>query len=149
MSKQTLLIDLDGTLAEYTGWVSAEHIGAPLPNARAAMYILAKKYTLVCFCARLSQNPESAEFVVKWLARHGFPQMKVTNKKGPAHLSIDDRALLFSGQWTQELLDRIQAFEPWWKANGSGGVPQASPLSSPADAPSESDQRTAAAEPTP
>lgn len=24
-------VDLDGTLAEYTGWVSAEHIGLPVP----------------------------------------------------------------------------------------------------------------------
>lgn len=128
MGKQTIQVDLDGTLAEYNGWVSPQHIGAPIAGARHAMLILAREYNLVCFCGRLTLNPECAEHISKWLQRHGFPHMRITNRKDPAHLCIDDRALTFQGQWNDDLISRIRGFEPWWKQS-----PQSDQASSQSD----------------
>jgi hypothetical protein len=132
MSKQRLLIDADGTLFQYDGWKGSDVWGAPLPNARAAMMLLSRNYELVCFCSRLTQYPECLESLQKHLARHGFPHMKVTNKKDSAHLCIDDRAIQFTGEWNDDLLTKIKSFQPWWKATGSAqsGSPQSYPASS-------------------
>jgi len=117
VSKQTLLIDFDGTLAKYDGWKGLEVLGDPLEKARHAMLILSKHYKLICFTTRLG------DFVEPWLRRHGFPEMEVTNIKKPAHLIIDDRALRFDGQWTDELIEQIRNFEPWWKEKQVGSTP--------------------------
>jgi hypothetical protein len=121
--KPTLQIDLDGTIARYDGWKGLTHIGEPLPNARHAMCILSRKYRLVCYTARASA-PEAVEAVEMYLKKHGFPHMIITNRKDPAHLCIDDRALQFCGVWDDHLLRAIDTFRPWWE-----GAPQSDPAS--------------------
>lgn len=114
MTKQTLQIDFDGTLAKFDGkWRPPDQIGEVLPNARTAMWILSKQYRLICFTARFTEHHE---YVDRWLKKHGFPPMIITNKKDPnAHLTIDDRALTFTGVWDQGIINRIREFRPWWK----------------------------------
>lgn len=109
VSKKTLLVDFDGVLAQYSGWKGPEELGPPLTKARSAMHLLAKDYTLVCFTTR------DPQYVEPWLKRHGFPHMRVTNRKDPAYLQIDDRAICFQGEWTNELLEQIKHFRPWWE----------------------------------
>lgn len=114
MSRQTLLIDFDGTLHEYHGWdnkVGPEErmLNPPLENARHACHILSRDYRLVCFTTR------PVEMVERWLRTWGFPSMKVTNYKEPAHAIIDDRAIQFTGAWTEDLLRQIRDFQPHWR----------------------------------
>jgi len=109
MRKKTLLVDFDGTLSQYTGWKGLTELGPPLPKARQAMCLLARHYKLICFSTR------PAELIEPWLRLHAFPEMEVTNEKKPAHLIIDDRALLFSGEWTDQLLQQIKDFKPHWE----------------------------------
>lgn len=106
--KRTLLIDFDGTLATYTGWKGPDVLGSPLEKARHAMHILDREFRLVCFTTRDKQAVEG------WLSAQGFPQMKVTNFKEPAFLILDDRCISFQGQWTEELLNQVRNFRPWW-----------------------------------
>jgi hypothetical protein len=120
--KKTLLVDFDGTLSDYHGWKGLTEVGPPLPKARKAMILLARKFKLVCFTTR------SAEVVEPWLRAHGFPEMEVTNVKKPAHLIVDDRALRFNGEWTDELLREIEDFAPHWESTHS---PHSSPSHSP------------------
>lgn len=110
-SKPTLLIDFDGTIHKYIGW-NGGIIQGPLEKARHSMHILAAQYRLILFTTRTNTEELRA-----WLLRHGFPPMKVTNIKEPAHLIIDDRALTFEGAWTQEFLNRITSFRPHWEAS--------------------------------
>lgn len=129
MSKRTLLVDFDGVLSNYRGWRGPDQLDSPLPQARHAMHILSKDFTLVCFTTR------PAEPVTKWLLNHGFPHMRVTNIKDPAFLQIDDRAILFKGEWNDELLQTIRTFHPWWEAtfDTSAAAPTLDPASLPAD----------------
>lgn len=108
MPKQTILIDFDGVIHDYKGWAGPESLNLPMPNSRAAMYLLARIYHLVCFTTRPRQ------YVEPWLLLHGFPVMKVTNIKEPAFLLIDDRALTFTGAWNNDFISRITSFSPHW-----------------------------------
>lgn len=111
-AKKTLLIDFDGTIAQYDGWKGLTEVGEPLAKARHALCILSRQFRIVYFTTR-------AAFVVEpWLQRWGFPQGMVTNEKVPAFLIIDDRAVTFTGQWTDELIQQIRDFKPWWEVGG-------------------------------
>lgn len=116
--KQTLALDFDGVLHNYTGW-NGGVLGEPLTNARHACKLLARHFKLVCFTAR-----ENTGEVADWLRRHGFPLMEVTREKGPYFLLVDDRALLFEGLWTDALLNRILHFQPYWHAQQSASLPE-------------------------
>lgn len=107
MAKKLLLVDFDGTLAKYEPTQLFTDLGEPLPHARKAMILLSRTFHLVCFTTRPSELVES------WLRRWGFPTMDVTNIKKPGVI-IDDRAITFKGQWTDELLNQIKIFEPHW-----------------------------------
>lgn len=108
--KPTLLIDFDGVLHEYHGNF-ADLLGHPMPKARAALWQLEPKYRLICFTSRTNQ-----EEIRAWLRRHGFPEMRITNIKEPAHLIIDDRTICFRGVWDNHLLTQITSFTPHWSA---------------------------------
>lgn len=112
MARKTLLIDFDGVLHQYTGEFTP-NLNPPLPQARAACCILAKKYRLVCFTSR------PVEQVEPWLSRWAFPKMLVTNEKLPAFLIIDDRAICFQGVWTDNFIKSIAAFQPHWKTDST------------------------------
>lgn len=108
--RQTILLDFDGVLHNYTGWEGPEKLNSPIEKARAACFALEKKYRLVVFTTRPS------EYVIPWLRKWSFPEMKVTNIKEPAFLIIDDRAITFNGNWSDELLKQIDDFKPYWEA---------------------------------
>lgn len=134
MSKLTLLIDFDATLAEYREWRGPEVVGAPLDKARHAMYILAKDYKLIIFSTRAA-DPLGRMAIEEWLVRHGMPHMKVTDKKEPAHLTIDDRAITFGGVWDDALIQRIREFQPWYKTPTASAEPPTVPQSGQASHP--------------
>lgn len=109
MPKQTILVDFDGVLHDYHGWKGNEELGKPIEKARASMLLLERSFRLVVFTTR------KIEFVKPWLDHYGFPEMKITNIKEPAFLIIDDRALTFTGEWSDGFLSMIKAFAPHWK----------------------------------
>lgn len=123
-TRQTLLIDFDGVLHSYTGWTGPIPTGPPIDKARAALLLLSKTYRIVIFTTR------PAEQTKDWLRRYGFPDLKVTNIKEPAHLIIDDRAITFPGTWSDELLSRITSFNPHWHQDAAP-PPDDSPVSEP------------------
>lgn len=97
----TIAIDLDGTLAYYSGWKGIDHIGDPLPGSRRLVgFLLAEGYKVVIYTTRT--NPEvnggTAEELAKpiyaWLTKHGFDQRVTVALHGKpiAVMYIDDRA---------------------------------------------------------
>lgn len=96
-------MDLDGTLAEYHGWIGPEHIGKPVP----AMLERVKKWIaegveVRIFTARVSvgesEDPTFAEsqrsLIAEWCKKHVGAELRVTNKKDFACIEIwDDRAI--------------------------------------------------------
>ena len=87
-------VDLDGTLAHYTGWRGADHIGEPIP----AMMERVRRWideglTVKIFTARAC-IPAQVPPVQAWLERHGLPALEVTNVKDFGMVELwDDRCI--------------------------------------------------------
>lgn len=112
MAKGWIGVDLDGTLAEYHGWVSEEHIGDPVPKmlARVKKWIAEGKDVRI-FTARadggtvaLSMgNPAGEKFrdverikgiIRAWCVKHIGCELPITNTKDYGMIELwDDRAV--------------------------------------------------------
>jgi hypothetical protein len=87
-------VDLDGTLAEYGGWVGPDHIGEPVP----AMAFRVRKWIedgkdVRIFTAR-AVDPIAAAAVQRWCQQHFCVPLPVTATKDYAMIELwDDRAI--------------------------------------------------------
>ena len=86
-------VDLDGTLAKYSGWKSPTEIGKPVPK----MIDRVKKWLregqrVKIFTARANEK-ETIPVIKKWLVKYGLPALPVTNIKSHDMIEFwDDRA---------------------------------------------------------
>lgn len=87
-------VDLDGTLAHYTGWKGPDDIGDPIPEmAERVREWCEQGITVKIFTARAC-IAEQIQPVRDWLARHGFPDLEVTNVKDFQMIELwDDRCV--------------------------------------------------------
>jgi hypothetical protein len=135
----TIAVDLDGTLAHYSGWKGYHCIGDPLPGAVDVCRTLVEAgHTLFVYTCRCCDAPiigadgggepfavsnpavseSAARHIQIWLRWHGFPLMTVWTGPGKpfADVYLDDRAF------------RIEPMrEPgaWWRfleAVNAGGL---------------------------
>lgn len=101
-------VDLDGTLAHYDGWAGPESIGAPVPlmMTRVREWLRLGKEVRI-FTARACV-PEQIPPIKAWLAKHGLPDLAITNTKdfGMAEL-WDDRCI-------QVMPNTGQTWEEFW-----------------------------------
>lgn len=105
--KLTLLIDLDGTIAEYNGrWSDGKPIGAPLPGAVEAVNRLYEHFRIIIFTTRPREEAE------EWLRSYGVHYDEYIQKP-LSYLIVDDRCLQFTGKWN-ETLRAIGRFKPWY-----------------------------------
>jgi hypothetical protein len=105
-------VDLDGTLAEYSGWKGVEHIGDPIAEmADRVRQWISKGQDVRIFTARVdggsaalnagNQHGELFKEVAKirsivqdWTERHFGVRLEVTNVKDYAMIELwDDRAV--------------------------------------------------------
>lgn len=91
-------VDLDGTLAEYNGWVSENHIGKPIPLMVQRVKAMLKKGTRVkIFTARVCREETRLidEARIKaWCLEHIGQELEVTNIKDYKMIKLyDDRAI--------------------------------------------------------
>jgi len=113
MPKPTLLLDFDGVLSDYhAGWQGPNKLGAPVPGAVDFVRRAVQVFDVVVFSSR-ARYEEMLLAMRAWLARHGFPPMPVTATKPPAFLTLDDRALLFTGVWPQP--EDLLRFRAWYE----------------------------------
>jgi len=87
-------VDLNGTLAHYTGWKGKDNIGKPIPAMmRRVRRWVAQGIRVKIFTAR-AYLPEQAVPVRKWLARHGLGKLEVTCTKDLGMIQLwDDRCV--------------------------------------------------------
>lgn len=98
MRRQSVAIDLDGTLAAYDGWKGLEHIGDPLPGAQDFVRGIREFAKVVIWTTRSNYdvNGPNSHFVVKaWLDKHGFEydEIFVGPVKPLVAAFVDDRAV--------------------------------------------------------
>lgn len=92
-------VDLDGTLAEYHGWVSSEYIGKPIPRMveRVKSWI-AEGLEVRIMTARVSPTKGDADIcrraIVVWLKEHLGTILPITHEKDQFMRELwDDRVV--------------------------------------------------------
>ncbi len=88
-------VDLDGTLAEYHGWIGIHHIGKPItPMVERVERWIDEGKKVKIFTARASEGPAAIEFIHDWLDKQGLPKLEVTNVKDYGMTELwDDRCI--------------------------------------------------------
>jgi hypothetical protein len=88
-------VDLDGTLAKWSGWKDGE-IGEPVPAMMERVYkwLHTPGLEVKIFTARAAMNAEiEIPRIHAWLAQHGLPELEVTCVKDMFMIELwDDRA---------------------------------------------------------
>lgn len=118
-----LCLDFDGVIHSYTsGWKGADVIpDEPVLGAIAFMRLAILVFDVQVFSSRSNQEggiDAMKRWLTEWEEREGFAPYLVEHisfptEKPPAHVSLDDRAIQFTGKWPylSDLLD----FKPWNK----------------------------------
>jgi hypothetical protein len=105
-------VDLNGVLDSYTGWQGPEHFDPPRDGARAFLQALvARGFSVVVFTTRYPDD------VWRWLREYDLEALvaDVTDRKPPAHVFVDDRAVCFRGSF-EDTLAAIETFTAHWEA---------------------------------
>jgi hypothetical protein len=110
--KPRVCLDLDGVLAQYSGWEGLDKIGPPIPGALDFAWSLAEIADIVIFTSRCSLDaggeapttrlsPRQLRIkIIEWLEKYKFPYTDVYTGQGKPRASafIDDRAIYCSPQ---------------------------------------------------
>lgn len=133
MNRPTLCLDFDGVLHSYTsGWVSPSFIpDPPVPGAFEFLLKAIKHFDVQIYSSR-SASDNGREAMRTWLeywARKELPNDEASGwaanglinffnrttqwpiAKPPAFVTIDDRAITFTGVWPE--IETLKAFKPW------------------------------------
>lgn len=116
--KKTVVFDFDGVIHSYTsGWQGVDVIpDPPVPGIKEAIEAIRQTYRVVVISARgTTYGGEKA--IKEYLKKHGIEVDAITTKKPPAVCYVDDRALCFDGR-SEDLLEKINNFKPWYKRDG-------------------------------
>jgi hypothetical protein len=107
---KTILLDLDGVLNTYAGEYKEGYIPPIRSEAIKFLEEISKKYEILIFTTR------NKRLVKQWLSNNKCIKYisKITNKKEPAYLIVDDRCVTFDGNYNNLLL-MINNFKTWYK----------------------------------
>lgn len=121
-NKPILCLDFDGVIHSYwSGWHGANIIeDPPVKGAFEAIEEYAQYFDVHIFSSR-SRQEGGIEAMKSWFQAFGFPcdisgdpkWLKFPEEKPPATVSIDDRAITFTGVFPD--LETLQNFKPWNK----------------------------------
>ena len=122
MNKPILCLDFDGTMHSYaSGWQGAVIIpDPPVDGLYEFLQRASEHFELAVYSAR-SHQEGGIEAMKAWLyfwapdwVTCGLLQgLQFPLEKPPAFLTIDDRALMFTGVWPDP--DALLEFKPWYK----------------------------------
>lgn len=131
MSRMIICIDFDGVIHAYSkGWQDGSIYDNMVPGFATWAAVARSRFRLVIYSSR-SKTPEGIEAMRSWLRTQllrsqiieqcdllDVDDFEFASEKPPAFLTIDDRAVQFSGDWGASQLqpDAIAAFKPWTQA---------------------------------
>ena len=126
MAKPILCLDFDGVIHSYSsGWKGADTIpDPPVDGAIAFMLVALSSFQVYIFSSRSNQRG-GLQAMKYWLKHHarnawydspaglGLENVIFATEKPPALVTIDDRAITFTGEWPR--VEELLAFKPWNK----------------------------------
>lgn len=121
MGKPILCLDFDGVIHSYkSGWKGADVIlDKPVPGALDFMKRAHEHFDIQIYSSR-SNEAGGIVAMQLWLSVHleaeglmgpWAHEIKFPTRKPPAKVTIDDRAITFTGVWPE--LDALIKFKPW------------------------------------
>ena len=129
MNKPILCLDFDGVIHSYTsGWKGATIIPDPPVDGAIAFLYEAIWHFDVCIYSSRSHQDGGIEAMEAWLVHHEavwcaaqllaprtslLLNITFPTEKPAAFLTIDDRAMLFTGYWPT--METLLKFKPWNK----------------------------------
>lgn len=124
MSKPILCVDFDGVIHSYTsGWRGAHVIpDPPVPGAVAFLHDALEHFRVAIFSSRSNQDGGLAamkDYLLNAVVTEGldyppwFDQLEWPTEKPAAFVTLDDRAILFTGTWPSPV--ELLSFKPWNK----------------------------------
>ena len=116
-------VDLDGTLASDLGNSGFNEIGRPImPMVDRVKRWVAAGRTVKIFTARAAY-PSQIPLVKKWLARHGLPDLEVTNVKDMKMMELwDDRCVQVSANMGEPVVKRSRRDRSSRRGSGGGFI---------------------------
>ena len=141
--KPIVCLDFDGVIHSYeSGWQGAAVVSdPPVPGAIEAVMLYAQKFNLHIYSARSGQSG-GIDAMREWLARaiysawcaEGYDpadsmrratdtvyvHIQWPTEKPPALVTLDDRAITFTGRWPT--VGELREFQPWNKPADDGGI---------------------------
>jgi hypothetical protein len=130
--KPILCLDFDGVLHSYkSGWQGATVIpDPPVDGAAEFLRRAVEAFDVEVHSSRSGEEsgPAAMRFWLWKVLRDGgmLPdaatemvgqRIAFPRHKPPAFVTLDDRAVTFTGQWPT--IEELLAFEPWWKGGRS------------------------------
>lgn len=123
MGMPILCLDFDGVIHSYTsGWQGAAVIpDPPVPGALEFIKAAQEHFTVAIFSSR-SHQENGIGMMQVWLSDHcikqnlgggWIQQIEWPTHKPSAMITIDDRAITFTGEWPT--MDALKSFKPWNK----------------------------------
>lgn len=111
MKKKTLVLDFDGVINSYVSGWTEDIVDPPNPGALEFCQEAIKHFDVHVHSSRCG-SLEGRNKIRAWLDKHGFPEeIRVSEHKPPAFVTIDDRAITFMGSWPD--MDSLLSFKPW------------------------------------
>ncbi len=104
---RTAFFDLDGVIAKYTGFKGKDIFDEPNPKVIDAMHQLKEQGWKVILYTRRPTN----EALIEYLETNNVPYDKIEEDKPLYTVLIDDRALNYHGQDTNQLIQEITSLE--------------------------------------
>jgi len=126
MSKPILSIDFDGVIHSYSsGWQDGTLYDGVTDGFFDWAQEAAKHFRLIIYSSR-SKSAQGIEEMKQWLSAHDSKwreahggradiEFEFASEKPPAFLTIDDRALTFTGNWLDFSPEILLKFKPWNK----------------------------------
>lgn len=135
MTKPILCLDFDGVCHAYTSpWMAANQIPDPPVDGLFEFLIDADRHFRIAIFSSRSHQPGGVQAMTRWFSRHYddwverggedyvdiLAALEFPIEKPPAFLTIDDRALTFTGAWPD--VAALRAFKPWNKGGNPAPV---------------------------
>jgi hypothetical protein len=130
--KLILSLDFDGVVHSYeNGWQGGKLYGTFLPGFLTWAMKASQHFRLVIYSSR-SWSEDEIEGMRAWMRRqlaermmpneaeHFISLFEFADKKPPAFVTIDDRAIQFMGRWDDFAIDpeNLLTFKPWMQPEG-------------------------------
>ena len=124
MAKPILCLDFDGVIHSYaSGWLGATAIPDPPVHGALGFLRMAVEHFTVAIYSSRSGQPGGVEAMKAWLEAcvadetgacpNWILGLVWPTSKPPAFVTIDDRAITFTGAWPS--MEELHGFRPWNK----------------------------------